>query len=346
MLSGVVESGQRFFGTDLKAANLSPGFFTRSTGLWAGKYSINNYVPNPILFNLWELMLLTILIVLPIFFKFVHSKTMSTITKRMKNGFLIGCFIPVTTSCINCMVNVSWIGYYNAFSITSVSISLLILIYFSVEIWKLIEPSHKWSFFFNNEEAYLSFDCHPNSIPGTKFSIWEYIPLAIFLALPILTYPLSNAGVASPIVFTVFQIVLLYSYTKNLSNNEWREDFGLFTFLKINGAFCRIMCGLIMLIMWILPKVLTLFWIKILTWVFVFFYLLDLLLIIGESIARYIYLILESDNKVKLKEYKPIKLSAAKEKYIPLAERNKGYESISKSKDNKIHPSEGVNQAP
>jgi hypothetical protein len=216
------------------------------------------------------------------------------------------------------------------------------LVYFFIEIWKLIEPSHKWSYFFNNEEAYLSFDCHPNSIPGTKVDIWEYVPLVIFLILPTSLYPLSNAGIASPIVFLVAQIVLLIAYLKNISNNEWREDFSLFNFFKFIGTFCRIVCGLVLLTMWILPETLTLFWIKMLTWLFVGFYQLDLLMIIGEVLSRVIYLVLESQGDVKFKEYKPIRLTMAKEKYIPRAQRGKkdGYDDISNgsTKSNKIHP--------
>jgi hypothetical protein len=350
LLSGVIESGQRFFGADLKAADLSPSFFTRSTGLWAGKYSINNYVPNPVLFNMWELMLLSILVALCIFFKFVSSKRMSTLTKRMKNGFIIGCFIPVITSSLNCLINVSWIGYFNGFSITCICVSLILMIYFALEIWRFIEPSHKWSFFFNNEEGYLSFDCHPNSFPGTKFNIWEYLPFGTMLLVSCSLYPLANAGIASPIVYLVGQIIILVSYMKNLSNNEWREDLGLFNFFKLNGAACRVICGIILVVMWSFPQLLTLIWIKIFTWIFVVFYLLDLLLIVGEVISRYVYLILESGGKRRFKEYKPIRLSASKKPYDPQAEREKadnkrkGYTNVnSRSKSNKIHPLSSVN---
>lgn len=336
ILSGVIESGQSFFGVNLEASNLSPTFFTRSTGLWAGKYSINNYTPNPILFNLYELIVLAVLVALPIFSTFINSKRLSTIAKRMKNGYLIGCFVPVITSCINCMINISWVGYYEAFSITSLAISFLLIVYFFVEIWNFIEPSNKWSFFFNNEEAYLTFDCHPNSTSNTKVNIWEYLPLTIFLLLPFSLYPLSNAGIGSPIVFIVAQIILLVAYLKNLSNNEWRDDFSLFTFFKIIGTCCRILSSLILIFLWLLPETLTLLWIKILTWAFVLFYQLDLLLIIGELLSRFIYLVLESRGDVRFKEYKPIRLSIVK-KAKP--QKRKGYSSLSQNHgSNKIHP--------
>lgn len=187
----------------MNAINLARSFWSRSTGLWSGKYSLDSYVPNPILLNLFELIVLLILIVLPIFFSFTKSKRrFGPILQKMKDGFLIGCFVPVTTTCINCLINVSWVGYYNdAFAILSVFTSVFILFYFLFEIWCFVEPYTEWNYFFNSEEAYLSFDCHPSSVPGQKFSIWEYTPLGIFILLPSTIYVLTNAGISSPIIF-------------------------------------------------------------------------------------------------------------------------------------------------
>jgi hypothetical protein len=175
------------------------------------------------------------------------------------------------------------------------------------------------------------------------------------MILPTAIYPLSNAGIASPIFFLTAQIILLIAYFKNMESNKWRDDFSIATLFKICGTCSRILCGLVMLTMWILPKALTLWWIKLLTWIFVAAYTLDLLLISGEFLARILYLVEENNGRVKFKEFKPIHLSVAEEKYIPIAQRTGGKKSdrhsydrvnANGSKSNKIHPVGGGKGTP
>lgn len=102
------------------------------------------------------------------------------------------------------------------------------------------------------------------------------------------------------------------------------------------SAFSRLVCGILMIIIYASPKSLKLTGIKVLTWLFFSFYLLDLITIVGTVIARWVYLVLESDHEVFLKERKPIKLSLAKKVYDPQSIRGGGKKPIHKS--NKVVP--------
>jgi len=73
--------------------------------------------------------------------------------------------------------------------------------YLVLEAYRFVDPCQGLSHYFNEEEAYLTFDCHPNSIPGGRIALVEYIPTLIYLLLPPLVYVLSNTGIAITIVF-------------------------------------------------------------------------------------------------------------------------------------------------
>lgn len=77
-----------------------------------GKYTINGYVPNPILYNLHELVILIFFMALTFFFKIADNRKTLGIVKRMKDGYVIGSLVPLITSSVNCIVNVAWVGYF------------------------------------------------------------------------------------------------------------------------------------------------------------------------------------------------------------------------------------------
>lgn len=245
-----------------------------------GKYTINGYVPNPILYNLHELVILIFFMVLPIFFKIADSRKTLSIVKRMKDGYVIGCFVPLITSSINCIVNVAWVGYFQGFAILSVIVSVLLIMYLVLEIYRFVDPCSGLSHYFNEEEAYLTFDCHPNSIPGGKIALVEYTPTLIYLLLPPLVYVLSNTGIATTIVFLCFQVILFLAHFKNTASNLWRDDYGLFGLFSLASAFFRVLYGILMILFWSLPTRLNLTGIQVMTRFFAAFYVLDLVLII------------------------------------------------------------------
>jgi hypothetical protein len=218
-----------------------------------GKYTINGYVPNPILYNLPELVILIFFGVLPLFFKIADNRKTLEVVKRMKDGYVIGCLVPLITSSINCIV---------------------------LEIYRFVDPCQSHSYYFNEEEAYLTFDCHPNSIPGGKIALIEYLPTLIYLILPSLVYVLSNTGIATTIVFLCIQVILFLAHFKNMSQNLWRDDYGLFGLLSMSSTFFRILYGILMVLFWSLPTRLNLTGIQVMTRFFAAFYILDLVLIV------------------------------------------------------------------
>lgn len=197
----MTQTTQTFFGTNIDYSSINPSFFTRSTGLWMGKYTINGYVPNPILYNLHELVILIFFMALTFFFKIADNRKTLGIVKRMKDGYVIGSLVPLITSSVNCIVNVAWVGYFQGFAIFSVIVSVLIIMYLVLEAYRFVDPCQGLSHYFNEEEAYLTFDCHPNSIQGGRIALVEYIPTLIYLLLPPLVYVLSNTGIATTVVF-------------------------------------------------------------------------------------------------------------------------------------------------
>lgn len=245
-----------------------------------GKYTINGYVPSPILYNLHELVILIFFGVLPLFFKIADNRKTLEVVKRMKDGYVIGCLVPLITSSINCIVNVAWVGYFQGFAILSVIVSVLLIMYLVLEIYRFVDPCQSHSYYFNEEEAYLTFDCHPNSIPGGKIALIEYLPTIIYLLLPSLVYVLSNTGIATTIVFLCIQVILFLAHFKNMSQNLWRDDYGLFGLFSLSSTFFRILYGILMVLFWSLPTRLNLTGIQVMTRFFAAFYILDLVLIV------------------------------------------------------------------
>lgn len=246
-----------------------------------GKYTINGYVPNPILYNLHELVILIFFIVLPIFFKIADNRRTLGVVKRLKDGYVIGCLVPLITSSVNCIVNVAWVGYFQGFAILSVIVSVLLIMYLILEIYRFVDPCQRQSDYFNEEEAYLTFDCHPNSIRGGNLAVVEYTPTLIYLLLPPLVYVLSNTGITTTIVFLCLQVVLFLAHFKNTGSNLWRDDYGLFGLFSLVSVFFRILYAIVMILFWSLPTKLNLRGIQVLTRFFAAFYVMDLLLIIG-----------------------------------------------------------------
>lgn len=101
------------------------------------------------------------------------------------------------------------------------------------------------------------------------------------------------------------------AHFKNTASNLWRDDYGLFGLFSIVSAFFRILYGVIMILFWSLPTRLNLTGIQVLTRFFTAFYVLDLLLIIGQVIARCVYLILEGSYNWKMKEHRPLKIDSS-----------------------------------
>lgn len=203
LLQGVTQTTQTFFGYSIDYATISSTFFTQSTGLWMGKYTINGYVPNPVLYNLYEVFFLIFFAALPIFLNASKNKRGALgVAKRMKDGYVIGCLVPLITSSVNCIVNIAWVGYFQGFAIFSAIVSVLLIIYLGFEVYRFVDPCEEENHYFNEDEAYLTFDCHPNSIPGGNIALIEYTPTLIYLLLPPLVYVLSNTGITTTIVFT------------------------------------------------------------------------------------------------------------------------------------------------
>ena len=304
-----------------------------------GKYTINGYVPNPILYNLHELAILIFFILLPIFFKIADNRKTLGVAKRLKDGYVIGVVVPLFTSSVNCIVNVAWVGYFQGFAILSVIVSVLLIMYLALEMYRFVDPCSEMSHYFNEDEAYLTFDCHPNSIYGGHIALVEYIPALFYALLPPVVYVLSNTGITTSIVFLCVQIILFCAHFKNTASNLWRADYSLFGLLNMVASGFRILYGILMILFWSLPTRLNLSGIKVMTGFFAAFYLLDLVAIILQVIARCVYLTLEASYKLRLKEFRPLKIETSSKGPVRNSAKS-GYDKIDNAKPNKIHPTQ------
>lgn len=258
------------------------------------KLGLNNlgytgFVPNPILENVAELYIMAFAALLPIFCSLVKNENLLRLSKGIKSGAFVSFFVPILTSCLNNIVTFFHVWEFDAFSIISAYISLLIIGYMMFEFITHVFPSHPSNKFRNSELGLIDFDCHPDSsgmiiFRRTEFWLSSKLPFLIFIT--------ANIYFASALITWVAYGLLMVIALANVPINSWRIDMmqiNVLKFLNYLTRFCHLSILLLYWAFYYINGGTPLMFNRIFTIAYVVFLIADLLTILATFALRVYY---------------------------------------------------------
>lgn len=113
----------------------------RASVLYTNKYITDIFVPNPLLQVILPLIGVGFCIILTLFTGTLKNRRLLRIATEVKTGAILATLIPVTVSCVACLFNVVYLGFWTEFSITSCAFSIIILFYYTLELNTIFYPA-------------------------------------------------------------------------------------------------------------------------------------------------------------------------------------------------------------